>query len=115
MSCDLQALANVDSEDPGQLQDLLQQCTSALEDPTLWYWAVGFTVVSALVGAIIGHYKKAVVRDTILGLALGPIGWIISLCLQPPKPKPVCPTCRSPIDAGDAHCRRCGAKLNASG
>jgi hypothetical protein len=68
-------------------------------------------VVGAIVGGLIGRRKNTVVRDALLGGALGPIGWIISLVLPAPRPKPVCAACKHPVDAGDVHCRHCGAKL----
>ncbi|MGH8042925.1 MAG: hypothetical protein ACREPN_12895 [Rudaea sp.] len=113
MACDLSALNNLDATDPEATQRLLDQCTAALTDPKLWLWAIIFTIVCAVVGAWIGKYKNAVVRDTILGAALGPIGWIISLLMPVQKPKPTCPQCRKPVEAGDAHCRHCGARLGA--
>ena len=114
MACDLASLANIDPADPDQANLLLQQCTAALTDPKLWILAIVFTIVCAVVGALIGKYKNAIVRDAILGAALGPIGWIISLCLPAVKPKRVCPACEHAVDAGDAHCRHCGAALVAS-
>jgi hypothetical protein len=112
MSCDFAALANLDPSDPDQANRLLQQCTSTLTDPWLWFWAIAFTVVGAVVGVWIGRRKNAVGRDALLGAALGPIGWIISLCLPAVKtPPPACPACKRAVDARDAHCRHCGAKL----
>jgi len=111
MSCDFSALANVDLADPEQATQLLQECTATLMDPMLWFWAIAFTVVGAAVGAWIGRRRNAVVRDTILGAALGPIGWIISWYLPPAKPIPACPACKREVGAADAHCRHCGAKL----
>jgi hypothetical protein len=115
MACDFSALTNLDPTDPDAAQRLLEQCTQTLADPTLWFWAIVLTVVCAAVGALIGKYKNAVVRDAVLGAALGPIGWIISLLLPVQKPKPSCPQCRKPVDDGDAHCRHCGAKLRGGG
>ena len=109
MSCDLQSLMSADTSDPEQLEALLQQCTAAMESPKLWFWAIAFTVVGAVVGAFIGKHKKTVARDALLGAALGPIGWIVSLCLPAPRPRPQCPACHQPVNAGDAYCRRCGA------
>lgn len=111
MACDLSALTNLDPSDPDQANALLQQCTAALTDPKLWWWALVFTIVCAGVGALIGKYKHAVVRDAVLGAALGPIGWIISLFLPVMKPKPLCPACKRIVEAGDVHCRHCGARL----
>jgi len=111
MSCDFNALSNLDPTDPEQAPRLLEECTRTLTDPTLWFWAIAFTVVGAVVGAWIGKRKNAVTRDALLGAALGPIGWIISLMLPAPKPKPACPACKRVVESGDVHCRHCGAKL----
>ncbi|TLY48428.1 MAG: zinc ribbon domain-containing protein [Gammaproteobacteria bacterium] len=112
MSCDISTLTNVlQSGDPEQAQTTLNACVEMLTDPTLWYWTVAFTIVCAGVGALIGKYKNAVARDTALGLILGPIGWIVSLLLPAQKPKPKCKACGKAVDAGDKHCRHCGAAL----
>jgi hypothetical protein len=113
VSCDLNALASLDPTDPEQAPRLLEECTRTLTDPTLWFWAIAFTIVGAAVGAWIGKRKNAVARDVLLGAAFGPIGWIISLMLPAAKPKPACPSCKREIDTGDVHCRYCGAKLAA--
>ena len=114
MDCNLATLATADTADPEQLLLLIDQCSKALTDPKLWIWALVLTVVCGAVGAMIGKRKNAVTRDAILGAALGPIGWIISLCLPATKPKPSCPACKRDVDAADAHCRHCGAKLKRS-
>jgi len=111
MSCDLEALTNADAADPDRALALLQECTALLESPELWLWAIAFTVVGAVVGALIGRRKKTVMRDAILGAALGPIGWILSLLLPAPRPAPRCPACHTAVAAGDRHCRHCGARL----
>jgi len=112
MSCDFSALNNIDPMDPDQANRLLQECTATLLDPMLWFWAIVFTVVGGIVGALIGKRRNAVARDALLGAALGPIGWIISLYLPAPKPKPACLACKRGVDPSDAHCRHCGAKLS---
>ena len=43
-----------------------------------------------------------------LGFILGPVGVLIALLTKPPS---VCPTCRSPVDAGTVTCPRCQAYL----
>ena len=113
MACDFAALANIDSSDPEQAAALLHECIGVLSSPNLWLWALAITVICALVGALIGKYKNAIVRDTILGAALGPIGWVISLCLPASTAPPLCPACKGLIAPGDAHCRHCGAALKA--
>jgi hypothetical protein len=114
MACDLSALANLDPTDAEATQQLLTQCTAALTDPTLWIWAIVFTVVCALVGGWIGKYKNAVARDALLGAAFGPIGWVISLLLPARKLPSKCRACGHTVDAGDRHCRHCGAALAAA-
>jgi len=113
MSCDVGALLNLDASDPEQVNDLLQRCMQTAFDPMLWFWAIAFTVVGAVVGAWIGKRKNAVARDAILGAMLGPIGWVISLALPAAQPKQRCPSCQHEVDVGDLHCRHCGAKLVA--
>jgi len=111
MACDLTTLATLDTQDVEQMMQAINQCTKAVMDPRIWLWAIVLTVVCGAIGAMIGKRKNAVVRDMVLGAALGPIGWIISLCLPVAKPKPHCPRCKREVAAGDAHCRHCGAKL----
>jgi hypothetical protein len=111
MACDFSALDQIDTSDPEQANALLQQCTAALLSPDLWAWAIGLTIVGAVVGAWIGRKKNTVVRDALLGAALGPIGWIISWRM--PR-KPVvknCPRCKAAVGPGDAYCKTCGRKL----
>ena len=112
MSCDFDSLNTIDSGDPDQLNELMQQCTSTLFSPQLGFWAIAITVIGALVGAFIGKRKNAVARDAMLGAALGPIGWIISLYLGPPKLPAICPACKKVVDPKDAHCKYCGAKIS---
>jgi hypothetical protein len=113
MACDLQSLTELDGSDPAQWTAVLQDCTALLQDPRLWLWTSVLTVVGALIGALIGRYKRAVLRDTLLGAALGPLGWIVSLCL-PRSPLPrICPDCAQPAAASDRHCRHCGRRLDA--
>ncbi|MEP6485070.1 MAG: zinc ribbon domain-containing protein [Rudaea sp.] len=111
MSCDFDALTSIDSSDPDQLDALMQQCTSVIFSPQLWLWTIVFTVVGAVVGAMIGKRKNTMARDAMLGAALGPIGWIISLYLPAPKKPTVCPACKKIVDPKDAHCKYCGAKI----
>ena len=111
MACDFDALTNLDPGDAEQAAHLVEECTQVLTDPTLWIWALVFTIAGAAVGALIGRHKHAVARDTLLGAALGPIGWIISLCLPAALPPPRCAACGRDVAAEDAHCRHCGAAL----
>src|SRR5690349_17690859 len=99
MKCDLPTLLDaLRSDDVDQQMQTLDACFAVLTDPTLWYWLIGFTVVCAVVGALIGKYKNAVVRDTLLGLALGPVGWAISLLLPKKVPRPPCRACGKAVE-----------------
>ena len=113
MACDFSALANLDTGDPEQATAVLEQCLVVLTDPRWWIWGMVLTFLCALVGAWIGKYKNAVVRDAVLGAALGPIGWIISLLLPKRAAPRTCPQCAKPVDARDVHCRHCGGMLGA--
>jgi hypothetical protein len=119
MDCDVSTLLDaIQSGDADQQMQALASCSDSVFDPTLWYWLIGFTIVCAVVGALIGKYKNAVVRDTVLGLALGPIGWLISLLL-PKRAKnasgpPYCGSCGKSVIAGDKYCRHCGALIAAA-
>ena len=77
--------------------------------PTLWFWALVVTVVGAAGGALVGKYKNAVFRDTIVGAALGPVGWIVSAFLPKEKPRRRCAACGKSIDADATACPHCGA------
>lgn len=112
LECSLDALSNVDASDPEALQALLQTCNDMLLDPMLWMWAIGFTVVCAVVGAFIGHTKGRWMSGMIWGLALGPIGWLI-VALSSASPSK-CPGCGL-TNASDAKfCGHCGVNLKVA-
>ena len=120
MTCDFATLSQIDSEDPEALQALLQQCTDALLDPSLWMWALIFTLVCALVGAAIGWRKGRWVAGVVWSLVLGPIGWIViafakpasalPVAKTPPRP-PICPDCGRANVFGANFCANCGGDL----
>ncbi len=111
MACDLSALDQIDTSDPGQLDSLMQECTSAIFSPELWAWAIGLTVAGAIVGAWIGRKRNSMLRDALLGAALGPVGWVISLRLAKRPAERKCPGCGVVVAESDAYCRNCGRKL----
>jgi hypothetical protein len=111
MACDLSALDQIDTSDPEQANALLQECTQAIFSPELWAWAIGLTVVGAVVGAWIGRKKNTMLRDALLGAALGPIGWIISARMAPRQPPRKCLSCGTLVAPTDAFCKSCGKKL----
>src|ERR1700742_4260033 len=105
MACDLSALDQIDTSDPEQASALLQECTKTLLSPDLWAWAIGLTIIGAIVGAWIGHKRKTVLRDALLGAALGPIGWIISARMAPRNPPRKCPSCNTLVASTDVFCK----------
>ena len=111
MACDFSALDQIDTSDPEQANALLQECTKTLLSPDLWAWAIGITIVGAIVGAWIGRKKNTMVRDALLGAALGPIGWMISAKSATAKPPKKCPSCSAPVGPTDAFCKSCGTRL----
>lgn len=63
--------------------------------------------VCALVGSAIGANRGRRGAGTLLGLLLGPIGWIV--VLLGPDYRAACAHCRAPLAAPDATvCARCG-------
>ena len=110
--CTLAALNDLDQTDPEAVQALLQTCTGALLDPSLWFWALVITVVCAAVGALIGMVKGRWVAGLVWGAALGPIGWIVIALSRSNLVE--CPECgRRNVPAAKA-CRHCGINLQAA-
>ncbi|MEO7323657.1 MAG: zinc ribbon domain-containing protein [Dokdonella sp.] len=112
LECSLDALSTIDASDPEALQALLQTCNNALLDPMLWVWAIGLTVVCAVVGAFIGHAKGRWVSGMIWGLALGPIGWVVVALSRASPPK--CPACGLTNAANAKFCGHCGINLKVA-
>jgi hypothetical protein len=71
----------------------------------LLFWAV----IGALVGALIGSSKGRSGEGAILGLILGPIGWL-AVALGPDE-RPKCSHCGGDIVAGFAKCKHCGSEI----
>ncbi|MBX3688958.1 hypothetical protein [Dokdonella sp.] len=109
LECSLSALAALDRDDLDAVQALLDACTKALLEPSLWYWALGLTVACALVGALLGMTKGRWLWGLLWGLALGPIGWIVVMLSA--SRQPLCPECAKPNPAGLKRCRHCGTDL----
>lgn len=111
-ACTLTALSNVDQGDPEAVQALLSTCIETLLDPALWWWAVGLTVLFAVVGALIGWRKGRWLAGLLWGAALGPIGWIVVALMAPRGP--ACADCGH-VNAGSAErCGHCGADLRSA-
>ena len=67
-------------------------------------------IIGAVVGGLIGATRNNVGSGIVWGALLGPIGWIIVLCLDN---RPKCPECKEPVNEGATRCPHCG--FDASG
>jgi hypothetical protein len=106
LECTFSALADVDQTDPEAIQALLQQCTSALLDPTMWEWALGLTLACALIGALIGWAKGRWLAGMLWGAALGPIGWLVIILSKSGYRE--CPECSRRNRPEAKVCHYCG-------
>ncbi|ANB17485.1 hypothetical protein [Dokdonella koreensis] len=111
--CTLAALNRLDREDLDAVQQMLDACTATLLDPTLWGWVIGLTLVSMLVGALIGWPRGRFWAGLLWGAALGPIGWLIVGFAKPNLPE--CPECGHRNGRGAKVCRGCGIDLRKAG
>lgn len=111
--CTLAALNRLDRDDLDAVQQMLDACTAALLDPTLWGWVLGLTLVSMLVGALIGWPRGRFWAGLLWGAALGPIGWLIVGFAKPNLPE--CPECGHRNGRGAKVCRGCGIDLRKAG
>ncbi|MEQ1904623.1 MAG: hypothetical protein ABL888_10585 [Pirellulaceae bacterium] len=66
----------------------------------------------AVVGAIIGNAKARPAAGAILGLLLGPIGWLLMMVALDNRPK--CPECGGRAVQGARKCIHCGSILACS-
>lgn len=109
LECSFAALQNLDMADPEAAQVLLDACVRMLLTPSLWYWALGLTLLCAVIGALLGMAKGRWLWGLVWGAVLGPIGWIIVLlssAVQSP-----CPECAKPNPPRLKRCRHCGVDL----
>ena len=67
-------------------------------------------MLAALIGLLLGSGKGRSFMGFVLGLLLGPIGWVIVICLSNVKFK--CPHCGGGMPSGNfTVCRHCGREL----
>lgn len=67
----------------------------------LFFWII----IGGVVGGLIGSTRNNVGSGILWGALLGPIGWIIVLCLDN---RPQCPECKGPVNEGASRCPHCG-------
>jgi hypothetical protein len=60
-----------------------------------------------MIGFLIGRTKLQGASGFIWGCLLGPVGWVIVLCL--PHGGPPCQECLAPLNPLATRCRHCGA------
>jgi hypothetical protein len=68
--------------------------------------------VGLLIGALVGQTKGRTGAGAVLGLLLGPIGWL-AVALGPSM-KPKCPLCGGIIVQGAIRCKNCGGDISQS-
>jgi hypothetical protein len=108
----IKAYGSVDAADPDSAQAALHTCTSALLDPLVWEWALGITLVCAVVGLLIGYVRGRWLAGLVWGAALGPIGWAVVLLSKSGLIE--CQDCgRGNVPRAKA-CRHCGVNLQAA-
>jgi hypothetical protein len=69
------------------------------------------SVISAVIGGMIGSVRNQITSGVVWGLLLGPLGWLITFLLPDQRYK--CPECHGPIEEGVRRCRHCGVDLIA--
>ena len=67
--------------------------------------------VNWIVGYLIGKSKDRIGESVLVSVLLGPIGWIIALCLSPKGRK--CPQCAEIVKQDALVCRYCGFSFAA--
>ena len=108
----LDALATVDRTDVDALQRVLDTCTRAAFDPTMWSWVLGITAACAAVGALIGLARGRWLAGLVWGAVLGPIGWLVIVLARPNLVE--CPACSRGNLPNARACRHCGVNLRAA-
>ncbi len=77
----------------------------------IWLWVA----IGGLIGAAIGTKKNRALGGFVLGLILGPIGWLLVAVGPDLREKgPSCPHCGGEMALGKAVCRHCGREAVAS-
>ena len=70
---------------------------------------ITWLAVGAFVGYLCGQARGREGEGVLLGLLLGPIGWLIVLCIPDKRKK--CFECGGAVVAGARRCRHCGSSI----
>jgi uncharacterized membrane protein YeaQ/YmgE (transglycosylase-associated protein family) len=71
---------------------------------------LAWVVIGSLVGGFIGSFKNRTSTGVVLGLLLGPLGWII-VAILPAVAAAQCPHCHGGVDGVAAVCCHCGRDI----
>jgi hypothetical protein len=81
-----------------------------MDDPGfIIFWLVFWAIVGSIVGYLIGKRKNDASGGLVLGLLLGPIGWLITAVSTGNLRK--CPFCSEDIKPDAKVCRYCGREV----
>jgi hypothetical protein len=75
-------------------------------DPIVFFWLLA----GPIVGVIIGSRRNCMLFGFLVGLLLGPLGWVLAL-LSDNRQK--CPDCLGRLPDGARRCQHCGVLLEA--
>ena len=68
-------------------------------------------MLMGLIGLCLGRYKSRPGAGFLLGLLLGPLGWLLILLFESGARK--CPKCFGAVHSQASRCRHCGGELLA--
>ena len=72
-------LHGVDPNAPGAFGRLLHNMLALVP----WWPLIGFTIVCAVIGAVLGWWRGRIVLGVALGLVVGPVAWLALWALPP--------------------------------
>jgi len=75
-------------------------------------WLIVWGVIGLPIGFLAGRMRGKQRLGAAWGLALGPMGWFITVCTADLRAR--CPECRGVIAEGARRCMHCGVSFNAS-
>ncbi|UXI69878.1 hypothetical protein [Tahibacter amnicola] len=98
-------LEGIDPSDPAATWEIFVRIMGLVD----WWLLTWVSVLFAVVGALIGWWRGHFWRDLSLALALGPIGWVVSLAM--PAATRDCLGCGARNSHRATVCKQCGEAL----